>query len=541
MSDNGSVSRRKLLRTASIAAGGVLAGCSGILGGDDSDDGGDGTPTSAPTSTPGPTSTPTPTQTPTETRTPTQTPTPELPNIERRTIERDKAAVSLVTRTVTGTARAPAFRWVDPLDPDLLGEWVGEEDVLAFDDQLDFAWQIGDETFTGRYIAVDQVVVLDTDEDRITYEYEIEVDDSDTWISLYDQDTGEEVAVYLLASQYADERGPVTRADQLFLQQDPDDGSTLTDSIQSRGGGSGFIVSPDGYLVSNAHVVAEQNPQETLLVTYAGNASRAFREEFADDDMTQQQREQVGSLMFDEFWSYFVENGNIVDISSDVNVLYGRATPDEDIEINSWSAEVLKTGEFTSEVDGEYVVGRDIALLSVDETDLPTVRLGSSADLAQGDDLFVVGYPDIGLDGLFGDRATTLEPTLTSGIVSARRTLPTGIDSIQTDAGLNNGNSGGPMYNGDGEVVGVATFKQADPRIEDVGFGLPIEIVKEFMDEFDVENTTGPMHSAFVEGLEAYWRDDCETTVAKMNDVLDRDPEHPYAEQYVEDCESGDT
>jgi serine protease Do len=536
MSKNPRVSRRRLLRSASVAAGGVLAGCSGILGGDDSSDGeGDVTPTPAETSTPEST----PTQTPTQT--PTRTPTPELPNIERRTIERDKAAVSLVTRTVTGTARAPAFRWVDPIDPELLGEWIGEEDVLVFNDQQEFAWQIGDETFQGTYATVDQFVVLDTEDNRFVYEYEFGTEESETLVSLTESDTGDQVAVYQLQEEYADERDAVTIADQLFLDQDPNDDSTLTDSIQSRGGGSGFIVSPDGYLVSNAHVVAEQNPQETLLVTYAGNASRAFREEVADDaDLSEQQREQVGSLLFDEFWSYYVENGDIVDISTDVNVLYGRATPDEDIEVNSWSAEVVETGKFTSEIDGEYAVGRDIALLSVDETDLPTVRLGSADDLAQGDDLFVVGYPDIGLESLFGDRATTLEPTLTSGIVSARRTLPTGINSIQTDAGLNNGNSGGPMYNSDGEVVGVATFKQADPRIEDVGFGLPIEIAKEFMNEHGVENSTGPMHSAFEDGLEAYWRGDCETAVEKMNEVLGRNPEHPYAESYIEDCESGD-
>jgi serine protease Do len=526
--DNRHITRRDLIRATPVVFGGAIAGCSG---GDDSDS----SPTDVPSSP-----TPTPEDAPTPEPTATPTPTPELPTIERRTIERDKAAISLITRSTTGTASYPAVRWVDPVTEPLLGTWQGNEDALALSDELQFEWVLGDDTFTGVYSTVDEFIVFDAeDSDTVTYQYEIEDEEDGEFLILSDQE-GELVAKYKRAETWSDERGPALVAEHLFVEEDPDDDSTQTEELVSRSSGSGFIVSPDGYLVSNAHVVAEENPSETLRLSLANKFIRSLREGLSDGDLSEDQQTQAEEILFDKLWTYFLDKGEMTNAGTDVNVLYGQATPDDDIEVASWSADVVRQGEFTSEVDGEYAVGRDIALLSVDETDLPTVRLGSGADVAQGDDLFVIGYPDIGLENLFGDRTRTLEPTLTSGIVSARRTLPTGVNTIQTDAGINNGNSGGPMYNSDGEVVGVATFKEQDPRIENVAFGLPIDLATEFMDESGVENTTGPMHSAYEEGLEAYWRGDCETATDRMNAVLDRDPDHPYAEEYIENCESGD-
>jgi hypothetical protein len=56
------------------------------------------------------------------------------------------------------------------------------------------------------------------------------------------------------------------------------------------------------------------------------------------------------------------------------------------------------------------------------------------------------------------------------------------------------------------------------------------------MGELGVENEPGELTTTYVEGLNAYWRDDCETVAEKMNAVLDMWPEHPYAQERIDDC-----
>jgi S1-C subfamily serine protease len=126
--------------------------------------------------------------------------------------------------------------------------------------------------------------------------------------------------------------------------------------------------------------------------------------------------------------------------------------------------------------DGEMVMAKvlgedpagDIALLQI-TTDHPllVVPLGSSADLEVGEFVLAIGSP-------FG-----LEHTITFGIVSAkkRHLLRSGLFGgfIQTDAPINTGNSGGPLINMHGEVVGVNT---ATVGRGELGFAIPIDAVK---------------------------------------------------------------
>jgi putative serine protease PepD len=126
---------------------------------------------------------------------------------------------------------------------------------------------------------------------------------------------------------------------------------------------------------------------------------------------------------------------------------------------------------------------RDLALLKVDASNLPTLTLGDSSSVGVGDPTYAIGNP-------FG-----LDHTLTTGIVSAlQRQLqaPDGaaIDgAIQTDAALNPGNSGGPLLDADGHVIGVNSQIQtgssngAEGGNVGIGFAIPANTVKAFIAE----------------------------------------------------------
>ncbi|MBS0392036.1 MAG: DegQ family serine endoprotease [Proteobacteria bacterium] len=110
----------------------------------------------------------------------------------------------------------------------------------------------------------------------------------------------------------------------------------------------------------------------------------------------------------------------------------------------------------------------DIAVLKIDAHNLPTVKLGNSADLKVGDWVLAIGSP-------FG-----FENSVTAGVVSAKgRSLPDDsfVPFIQTDAAVNPGNSGGPLFNAAGEVVGInSQIYSRSGGFQGLSFAIPIEV-----------------------------------------------------------------
>ena len=123
--------------------------------------------------------------------------------------------------------------------------------------------------------------------------------------------------------------------------------------------------------------------------------------------------------------------------------------------------------EFTAKVIG-LDTSTDIAVLRIDAKDLPVVRLGDPKGLEVGDPVLAIGAP-------YG-----LEQTATQGIVSAKgRSLPGDavVPFIQTDAAVNPGNSGGPLFDGSGSVVGInAQIYSRSGGFQGLSFAIPIDV-----------------------------------------------------------------
>jgi serine protease Do len=168
---------------------------------------------------------------------------------------------------------------------------------------------------------------------------------------------------------------------------------------QARGEGSGFIVSADGYVLTNAHVV--QNADEVTVKT---------------------------------------------------------------TDRREYTAKVVGVDEQT-----------DVAVLKIEAKNLPTVRLGDPSKLRPGEWVVAIGSP-------FG-----FENSVTAGIVSATsRAMPGGnyTPFIQTDVAVNPGNSGGPLFNLDGEVVGInSQIYSRTGGYMGVSFAIPIDVASSVKDQ----------------------------------------------------------
>ena len=120
-----------------------------------------------------------------------------------------------------------------------------------------------------------------------------------------------------------------------------------------------------------------------------------------------------------------------------------------------------------------YEADNDVAVLKIDAAGLSAAVIGNSDEMLVGEKVYAVGNP-------LGE----LEYTMTDGMVSAKdreissQDSKTGqtrtVNMFQISAAINSGNSGGPVYNARGEVIGIATAKYSDTGVEGLGFAIPI-------------------------------------------------------------------
>jgi serine protease Do len=154
------------------------------------------------------------------------------------------------------------------------------------------------------------------------------------------------------------------------------------------------------------------------------------------------------------------------EILTNYHVIASMGGSDNALEVKTTDGKDTKTYKAT-------VLGKDkeldIALIKIDAAHLPFAKLGDSDSLRIGEWVVAIGNP------------LGLEHTVTQGIISAKgRKLDTGLSSfLQTDAAINRGNSGGPLLNLRGEVVGINTA--INPAGQNIGFAVPISQVNRIL------------------------------------------------------------
>ena len=181
------------------------------------------------------------------------------------------------------------------------------------------------------------------------------------------------------------------------------------------------------------------------------------------------------SILCSRLGSYFWGSGFIV--SAD-----GYIVTNQHIISGTKQATVILTDgrEFPAKLVGEDS-RTDIAVLKIDAEGLPAVELGDSDALSVGDEVAAIGNP----------LGSNLSGTLTNGIISAidRSISYNGSDLtlLQTNTALNEGNSGGPLFNMYGQVVGITNMKMSaavtEVSIEGIGFAIPTATVKTVADQ----------------------------------------------------------
>ena len=132
---------------------------------------------------------------------------------------------------------------------------------------------------------------------------------------------------------------------------------------------------------------------------------------------------------------------------------------------------------YAGETHTAYLVGydqdKDIAVLGVKDAKFTPLTVADYKSLNTGDDVYAIGAPK------------SMAYTLTKGVISAKEREIGKYEYIQTDAAINEGNSGGPLLNDAGNVIGINTLKMSDS--EGIGLAIPMTVVSDFLKSLNIE------------------------------------------------------
>ena len=312
--------------------------------------------------------------------------------------------------------------------------------------------------------------------------------------------------------------------------------------------GSGFIVTPNGYIATNAHVVEPPSTQqiaqqistdENTIASVFGNEAvdntnsvlnELFPQYFPDLASLEVTRdEQVG--LTTAFLRYYLANSQITDIQHQVLVQVRLSVPGVGTGTKPIVAEVIPAATGQSN-------GKDIAIIKIEGSNLPTVPIGDERSLRSLDDIIAIGFPgsvDIGVTGT--DVSEQIEPSVTEGKFSGSQPSAFGFDVLQTSTPISHGNSGGPAVNASGNVIGIATFGTINPITgqEESAFNflMPISIAKDFLNRINVQPQESQFTKMYRQALIEYDQQHYKNALDILLQIDRISPGNPYVQRFM--------
>lgn len=319
--------------------------------------------------------------------------------------------------------------------------------------------------------------------------------------------------------------------------------TTDTRTITVSSSGNGFLISPDGYVVTNAHLVKddEENLDYMMAEEAATNSIldelTSFEEELGFE-LTDAEAERFMTAGLTIYADYLT----VGKTKSKTQVYTGNMIDKAREEEKGLTAEEIEVGD---PIDMKEDTGKDIAILKVNGSNLPTVQLGDESSVRDGDKISALGYisdksDESGDTGLKEDT-----PSLVSGTVAGHREMEDGWDVLQLQIPLRQGSSGSPILNSSGDVIGVETFGTTDTDeetgvrtdIETENFAIPASVVKEFMNSGNVTASEGPATTLYREGVDLFHEEHYSAAKKKFEEVKSTNSDYPFIGEYISECQ----
>lgn len=310
---------------------------------------------------------------------------------------------------------------------------------------------------------------------------------------------------------------------------------TIRRETEATTSGTGSIITEDGYVVTNAHVITSEDKELKKAMALEGlkdvTVSSCQKEwDELDGDIRSALGQTIGTEEFMQLCQeglvqYYAHYMELSQVDTKVYTAIGSLPPNEDITKKGYLSEVVTRGEPTP--------GKDVAILKINAKNLPTVQLGDDTVLNTGDPIYILGYPAAANTS----ETKANEVSLTSGLVSARKTMPDDWEVLQTDAAMSHGNSGGPALNSQGQMIGLATFGKVDQQsgetVQGVNFIVPVGVVREFLTKSNVQAQESHLSAQYREGLALFETQQYRRSLDLFRKIQELNADFPYVQSYI--------
>lgn len=292
---------------------------------------------------------------------------------------------------------------------------------------------------------------------------------------------------------------------------------------------TGWWVTPQGHMVTGSHCVSSSEQAlkydyaALYLPTVTGQDVKGFLQQVKKDVVVDDGVSKLTEAMFTKFNTKHM-------------VLKKKRTT-----VYLGSPEAFRSGKapkLTLLRKGEDWPGLDFALLKAGNVkNLPTVPLGRDGEVRVGDTLYINGYPGTVDSNLYLTRKSKDHPTLTEGAFNAMRTSIKGVPYIQAQAPAYGGNSGGPVFSRDGNVIGMAIAVLDSERIggntENSTLVLPVGLIRGQLKAAGVTAVTSQTSKIYYSALDDFFANRYRAALPKFYRVLKLHPQHLYVRGYI--------
>jgi len=267
------------------------------------------------------------------------------------------------------------------------------------------------------------------------------------------------------------------------------------------GSGTGFFITSDGYIATNAHVVSDVADGEMV----------------AKGKLYQQMLQEVRRALGPEMAR--MSDRQLRDLLNEIKL----------VNIETRAYVVLPSGEkldYEVKQYGKPGTGRDAAIIKVKIDNAPALPIGDSTRSQVADQIVVIGYPGVADLRELLDEKSQLQATVTEGTVSSLKHATSGEQILQISAPITHGNSGGPALDMKGNVIGLATF---GTDVQGFNFLVASATLQDYVKKEKLAPKPSKTLDQWRTGLEHYWADEYTAAIENFREVETLFPMHSEA------------